>query len=123
MIEHRLRKSTRLLAVALVSGGAFLIASAAGASTPLGGYAREAALVDSVASQGITYGGVHKRIAEAHCRGLTHYGVRHSGSRSFYHRLECTLTGQDGHSYEAQVVILTSSSKGFSWRILSGKRH
>jgi hypothetical protein len=37
--------------------------------------------------------------------------------------LTCNLTGADRSVYEADVLIIRSSSTGFSWQILSGKRH
>jgi hypothetical protein len=53
---------------------------------------------------------------------LTRYGTRRSGTLNTYHRLNCDLTGGDRHLYQAQVLIVVSSSTGFSWRIVSGKR-
>jgi allophanate hydrolase subunit 2 len=88
----------------------------------VGGFAQEAAVAKSIASYGITYSGHHTDIVRAHCRGLRRYGVHRSGSLDSYHRLNCVLAGADRNVYEAQVVIIRSSSTGFSWQILSGTR-
>ncbi len=89
----------------------------------VGGYAQEAPVAESIVSYGITYSGHHADIVRAHCRGLRQYGVHRSGSLDSYHRLNCDLTGADRNVYEAQVVIVRSSSIGFSWQIVSGTRH
>ena len=108
--------------VLAVGCAALLPASGGGAATRVGGYAREAAVAKAIASQGITYDGRHKDIDRARCLGLRLYGVQRSGSLDSYNRLKCDLTGADRHVYEAQVLIVRSSSTGFSWRIVSGKR-
>ena len=112
---------TALAAVAVF--GLLLCNSApAATATRSSGYAVEAAVAQSIASYGITYASIHLQIARGTCHGLTRFGVRRSGTRVMFHRLYCNLTARDGHVYDAQVLIVRSSSKGFSWRILSGKR-
>ena len=69
-----------------------------------------------------TTAGRHKDIVRAHCRGLRRYGVQQSGWRESYHRLNCDLTDADRNVYEAEVLIIRSSSTSFSWQILSGTR-
>ncbi len=108
--------------VLAVGSAALLITPAVGTATRVSGFAHEAAVAKSVASHGITYAGRHKHIVRAHCRGLRRYGVQRSGSLDSYHRLTCNLTDADHNVYEAQVVIIRSSSTGFSWQILSGTR-
>jgi hypothetical protein len=99
----------------------FGVGSALGAFRSTG-YASEAAVARSIAHHGISYAGTHKHITAGHCHGLMRYGTRRSGVLKTYHRLSCDLTGSDGHVYQAQVLILGSSSTAFSWRIVSGKR-
>lgn len=101
---------------------ALLTSTAGGAATRDGGFAQEAAVGRSIAAQGIAYAGRHTDIVRAQCRGLRRYGVQRSGSLDSYHRLNCDLTGADGNLYEAHVLIVRSSSTGFSWRIVSGTR-
>jgi hypothetical protein len=106
---------------------AALLCGALGAGSALGafastGYASEAAVAHSIARHGISYAGVHKNITTGRCHGLARYGTRRNGALNTYHRLNCDLTGSDSHVYQAQVLIVGSSSTGFNWRILSGKR-
>ena len=81
-------------------------------SNRVSGFAQEAAVAKSIASYGITYAGRHKQIVRAHCRGLRRYGVQRSGLLDYYHRLTCNLTDADRNIYEAQVLIIRSSSTG-----------
>jgi len=111
----------RRVCVLAVGCAALLAASAGGAARRVDGYAQEAAVAKAITSQGITYAGLHKDIDRAHCLGMRLYGVQRSGSL-VYHRLRCDLTDADRHIYEAQVMIVRSSSTGFSWEIVSGKR-
>ena len=106
---------------------AALLCGALGAGSALGafrsiGYASEAAVAHSIAQHGISYAGIHKNITTGRCHGLVRYGTRRNGALNTYHRLSCDLTGSDRHVYQAQVLIVGSSSTGFNWRILSGKR-
>ena len=110
-------------ACVLAAGCAALLAvPAVAAAIQVSGFAQEAAVAKSIASYGINYSGRHKEIVGAHCRGLRRYGVQRSGSLDSYHRLNCDLTGADRNVYEAQVLIIRSSSTGFSWQIVSGTR-
>lgn len=119
--DRLLRSLSRASAASLVCG-ALLVVPTAGATAQPRSYAHEAAVADSIASHGITYAGVHKDIAGGRCHGLARFGVKRIGLLNAYHRLYCNLTGRDRQVYEAQVLIVRSSSTGFSWRILSGKR-
>ena len=110
------------LCVLAVGSAALLAVPAVGAATRSGGFAQEAAVAKSIASHGINYSGLHQDIVRAHCRGLGRYGVERSGSLESYHRLNCDLTDADRNVYEAQVLIIRSSSNSFSWQILSGTR-
>jgi hypothetical protein len=98
-----------------------LAASAGGAAARGGGYAQEAAVARAITSQGISYAGVHRSIGRAHCLGRRLSSVHDSGSLA-YHRLACELTDVDRHVYDTEVLIVSSSSTGFSWQIASGKR-
>jgi hypothetical protein len=120
-VSTHIPKSPGLALALSLACGAFGVGSALGAFSS-NGYASEPAVAHSIAQHGISYAGAHKNIVAGHCHGLTRYGTRRSGVLKTYHRLNCDLTDSDSHVYQAQVLILGSSSTGFDWRIVSGKR-